>query len=55
MDGILRGDIFWANLEPVIGNEQADKRPVLILSADVFNENSGTVIAVALTSKKPKA
>ncbi len=52
---ILRGDIIWANLEPPIGNEQAGKRPVLILSHNIFNENSGTVIAVALTSKEQKA
>ena len=55
MAGILRGDIVWANLDPAIGNEQAGKRPVLVLSHTVFNENSGTVIAVALTSKEQRA
>ena len=55
MAGILRGDIVWANLNPAVGKEQAGKRPVLILSRTVFNENSGTVIAVALTSKEQKA
>ena len=55
MARILRGDIFWADLNPVIGNEQSGKRPVLIISHDVFNEKSGTVIALALTSKEPKA
>jgi mRNA interferase MazF len=55
MARILRGDIIWANLEPTIGNEQTGKRPVLILSHNVFNENSGTVIAVALTSHEQKA
>ena len=55
MAGILRGDIVWANLSPTIGREQAGKRPVLILSRSVFNENSGTVIAVVLTSKEQKA
>lgn len=55
MAGILRGDIVWANLNPTIGKEQAGKRPVLILSHTVFNENSGTVIAAAITSKEPKA
>jgi len=55
MARVLRGDIVWANLDPTLGNEQAGKRPVLILSHDVFNENSGTVIAVALTSKEQKA
>lgn len=55
MARILRGDIVWANLDPTIGNEQTGKRPVLILSHTIFNENSGTVIAVALTSKEQKA
>ena len=55
MAGILRGDIFWANLNPSIGHEQAGLRPVLILSRDVFNKYSGTVIAVVLTSQPPKA
>ncbi len=48
---IRRGDIRWADLEPVRGREQGGRRPVLILSADVFNERSGTVIAVAITSQ----
>jgi mRNA interferase MazF len=52
---ILRGDIRWADLDSTRGNEQSGKRPVLILSADVFNERSGTVIAVALTSQAPRA
>lgn len=55
MARILRGDIVWANLNPTIGNKQTGKRPVLILSRTIFNENSGTVIAVALTSKEQKA
>ncbi|HET54132.1 MAG TPA: type II toxin-antitoxin system PemK/MazF family toxin [Ignavibacteria bacterium] len=55
MARVLRGDTVWANLDPTLGNEQAGKRPVLILSHDVFNENSGTVIAVALTGKEQKA
>jgi mRNA interferase MazF len=42
-------------LNPARGHEQAGLRPVLILSQDVFNERSGTVIAVALTSREPKA
>jgi mRNA interferase MazF len=53
--GILRGEIRWADLDPTRGHEQAGQRPVLILSADVFNERSGTVIAVALTSQEPRA
>lgn len=54
MARILRGDIRWANLNPVRGHEQAGLRPVLVLSQDVFNGRSGTVIAVALTSQPPK-
>jgi mRNA interferase MazF len=52
---ILRGEIRWADLNPVRGREQAGLRPVLVLSHDVFNERSGTVIAVALTSQPPRA
>jgi len=55
MARILRGDIYWANLNPTIGHEQAGLRPVLILSRNVFNKHSGTVIAVALTSQPQKA
>ncbi len=55
MARILRGDIVWANLDPAVGREQSGKRPVVVLSQDIFNENSGTVIAVALTSKDQKA
>ncbi len=52
---ILRGDIFWADLEPTKGREQSGRRPVLILSHKIFNEKSGTVIALALTSQLQKA
>ena len=55
MARILRGEIRWADLNPVRGSEQAGLRPVLVLSADVFNERSGTVIAVAITSQPPRA
>lgn len=55
MAAILRGDIVWANLDPTKGHEQSGKRPVLVLSQDIFNERSGTVIAVALTSQQPRA
>jgi len=55
MASILRGEIRWADLNPTIGHEQSGIRPVLILSSDIFNAKSGTVIAVALTSQKPKA
>lgn len=55
MAQILRGDIRWAELNPVRGHEQAGARPVLVLSQDVFNERSGTVIALAMTSQEPRA
>ncbi|HBG04582.1 MAG: MazF family transcriptional regulator [Geobacteraceae bacterium GWC2_58_44] len=55
MARILRGEIRWADLNPVRGSEQGGMRPVLILSHDVFNARSGTVIAVALTSQPPRA
>ena len=55
MARILRGEIRWANLNPTTGHEQAGIRPVLILSTDVFNHHSGTVIAVAVTSQLPRA
>ena len=55
MARILRGEIRWADLNPVRGREQAGRRPVLVLSHDVFNERSGTVIAVVLTSQEPRA
>jgi mRNA interferase MazF len=55
MAGILRGEIRWAELNPARGNEQSGLRPVLILSHDVFNARSGTVIAVALTSQPQRA
>ena len=55
MARILRGEIYWADLNPVRGREQAGLRPILILSADVFNEHSGTVIAMAITSQSQRA
>lgn len=55
MARILRGDVRWAELDPVRGHEQAGRRPVLVLSHDVFNNRSGTVIALALTSQEPRA
>ena len=55
MARILRGDIYWADLNPTKGHEQAGNRPVLILSQTVFNERSGTVIAVAITSQLQRA
>jgi mRNA interferase MazF len=55
MARLLRGNIYCADLNPVIGSEQGGLRPVLILSHNVFNERSGTVIAVAITSKPQRA
>ena len=55
MARILRGDIRRADLNPTRGREQACNRPILVLSQDVFNERSGTVIAVALTSVPQRA
>ncbi len=55
MARVLRGEIRWADLNPVRGHEQAGQRPVLILSHDIFNERSGTVIVVALTSQPQRA
>ena len=55
MARILRGDIHWADLNPVIGSEQGGLRPVLVLSHNVFNQRSGTVIAMAITSQPQRA
>lgn len=51
MAEILRGDIVWADLDPAKGHEQAGERPIVVLSQNVFNERSGTVIAAAITSQ----
>src|SRR5437879_12897153 len=55
MAQVLRGDIYWADLDPAKGHEQSGQRPVLILSNDIFNQRSGTVIAMALTSQPQRA
>ena len=55
MAGILRGDVYWADLNPSIGKEQSGIRPVLVISHNVFNERSGTVIVMALTSRSQTA
>jgi len=52
---IKRGDIFYADLRPVIGSEQGGVRPVLIIQNDVGNKHSPTVICAAITSKMNKA
>ena len=55
MAGILRGEVRWADLSPTRGHEQAGRRPIVVLSHDVFNERSGTVIAMAVTSQPQRA
>ena len=55
MARILRGDIYWADLEPMRGREQAGHRPILIISHEVFNTHSGTVVALAITSQPQRA
>jgi mRNA interferase MazF len=55
MARLLRGDIVWANLDPTQGSEQAGHRPVVIISHNVFNDRSGTVIALAITSQPQRA
>lgn len=55
MARILRGEIRWADLNPERGSKQGGLRPVLVLSHDVFNERSGTVIALAITSQEQRA
>jgi len=52
---VLRGEIRWADLSPARGHEQTGLRPVLILSHDIFNERSGTVIVTAITSQPQRA
>lgn len=52
---IKRGDIYYADLSPVIGSEQGGIRPVLIVQNDVGNKHSPTVIAAAITSRMGKA
>ena len=52
---VKRGDIFYADLSPVIGSEQGGLRPVLIVQNDVGNRYSPTVIAAAITSQQAKA
>lgn len=56
MDGtVRRGDIFYADLSPVVGSEQGGTRPVLIIQNDTGNKHSPTVIAAAITSQTGKA
>ena len=55
MARILRGDVIWADLNPVRGKKQAGYRPVLIISHDIFNDRSGTAIAMAITIQPQRA
>ena len=55
MQNVTRGDIFYANLNPVIGSEQGGVRPVLILQNDIGNKYSPTTIVAAITSRIKKA
>jgi mRNA interferase MazF len=55
MARLLRGDVVWADLTPSRGHEQGGNRPVVVISEDVFNHRSGTVIAMAITSQAPRA
>ncbi|MGH9563925.1 MAG: type II toxin-antitoxin system PemK/MazF family toxin [Terracidiphilus sp.] len=55
MARILRGEIYWADLNPVRGRKQAGLRPVLILSHELFNRRSEMVIAMAVASQPQKA
>ncbi|MBQ9940113.1 MAG: type II toxin-antitoxin system PemK/MazF family toxin [Clostridia bacterium] len=52
---VKRGDIFYADLSPVVGSEQGGIRPVVIVQNDVGNRHSPTVIAAAITSQTSKA
>lgn len=54
-NGVKRGDIYYADLSPVVGSEQGGMRPVLIVQNDVGNKHSPTVIAAAITSQINKA
>lgn len=55
IDKVKRGDIFYADLSPVVGSEQGGIRPVLIVQNDTGNRHSPTVIAAAITSQTGKA
>jgi mRNA interferase MazF len=55
MARILRGEVRWVDFDPARGSEQGGVRPIVVLSNNVFNERSGTVIGMALTSKPQHA
>ena len=54
MARVLKGDLFWADLEPTRGREQAGKRPIVVLTGEAFNDRTQTVIAMAVTSQPPR-
>ena len=54
-NSILRGELYYADLNPVVGSEQGGIRPVLIIQNNVGNKHSPTVIVAAITSKATKA
>ncbi len=55
MARILRGEVYWADLNPVRARERAGLRPVLVVSHEVFNARSGTVITLAITRQPQRA
>ena len=55
LNGVKRGDIYYADLRPVVGSEQGGVRPVLIIQNDIGNRYSPTVICAAITSRMNKA
>jgi len=55
MAAVLRGDVYWADLNPVRGREQGGLRPVLVISQDEMNARASTVIALAITSREQRA
>ncbi|MFZ1061267.1 MAG: type II toxin-antitoxin system PemK/MazF family toxin [Candidatus Rokuibacteriota bacterium] len=55
MARVLRGDVYWADLNPARGREQSGLRPVLVISHEALNRYSGTVIALAITSQPQRA
>ena len=55
MASVLRGEIHWAELDPARGNELQDTCPLRVTSHDVFNERSGTAVAMAITSQPQRA
>jgi mRNA interferase MazF len=55
MARILRGEIYWSDLNPIRGREKAQRRPLLVVSHEIYNERSGTVVALAITSQPQDA